>query len=542
MIYAVIGILVLLIIASVVVVKMIMASSDEEDVIDVVEEYSRLKTSLLNFRKSGSKKCNAINDLKEFVERPDDITWDRYNITIDEKFLVVKNAKSLDTNMILKKVGGTSYSNAGKLYLSFLSLSKISSVDVISKFTIIPSYEIYTTTTVEYDTSGCSAEDDDIKEYKWEGNQSRFDEAGIHLIRLKVKDKNGNWSEWYDKELEVKEKKGLKSIVSGFDSTYIVHNSGKVDIYGKNESGQLGTGNMDPVNERKIGVNYSNIDMISAGEYHILMKTYDGRVLSLGKNNYGQLGIASRADSKIPKEVWGLESIKMVAAGKAFSGALTTGGRVYTWGDNEFGQLAYEKNPYREIPKMVEEVENVKQISFGFNHALALTFDGRVIGWGGNNYGQLGVGYKGRTLEPTITEFKNAKYVCAGKYVSYVVTEAGRITVAGQNTKSQLAIPAEKEMLFPEEILEIKGAMKVEASNGGAFAVAMDEIGSVYTWGQYNSLNDNFHEKPFKVPGVKYIKDLSTSSFEAYIISEKDDVFKWDAEITNAEQLNLDSK
>lgn len=539
MIYAIIGVLVLLIIASVVIVKMIMGSSEVEDDIDVVEEYSRLKTALLNFRKSGSKKCNSITDLKEFVDRPNDITWDRYNITIDEKFLVVKNAKSLDSNLILKKVGGTSYSNSGKLYLSFLSLSKISSVDVIAKFTIIPPEEIYTTTTVEYDTSACSAEDNEIKEYKWEGNESRFDEPGIHLIRLKVKDKNGNWSEWYDKELEVKERKGLKSIVSGSDSTYVVHNSGKVDVYGNNDNGQLGTGNTEPVNERKFGVNYSNVDMISAGEYHILIKTYDGRVLSLGKNNYGQLGIASRADSKIPKEVWGLESIKMVSAGRAFSGALTTGGRVYTWGDNEFGQLAYEKNPYREIPKMVEDVENVKQISFGYNHALALTFDGRVIGWGGNDCGQLGVGFKGRTLEPTITEFKSAKYVCAGKYVSYVVTEAGRVAVAGLNNKSQLAIPAEKEILFPEEILTVKGASKVEASNGGSFAIVMDEIGSVYTWGQYNSLSEKFHEKPFKVPGVKYIKDLSSSSTEAYIISEKDDVFRWGSEITNADQLEL---
>ncbi|MGB3368412.1 MAG: hypothetical protein WBA54_13035 [Acidaminobacteraceae bacterium] len=539
MIYAVIGILVLLIIATVFVVKMIMDSSEEDD-IDVVEEYSRLKTALLNFRKSGSKKCNSIADLKEFVERPDDISWDRYNITIDEKFLVVKNAKLLETDVILKKIGGTSYSSAGKLYLSFLSLSKISSVDVIAKFKIIPPDEIYTTTTVEYDTSGCMAEDDEINEYKWEGNESRFDEPGVHLIRLKVKDKNGNWSEWYDKELEVKERKGLKSIVSGFDSTYVIHNSGKVDIYGNNENGELGTGNIDPVSERQIGVNYSNVDMISAGEHHIVIKTYDGRVLSLGKNNYGQLGIASRADSKIPKEVWGLESIKMVAAGKAFSGALTTGGRVYTWGDNSFGQLACENSSYREIPKMLEDVENVKQISFGFNHALALTFDGRVIAWGGNDYGQLGVGYKGRTLEPTITEFKSAKYVCAGKFVSYVITEDGRVAVAGQNNKSQLGIPAEKEILFPKEILTIKGVIKIEASNCGAFAVVMDEIGSVYTWGQYNSINDIFHEQPFKVPGVKYIKDISASSFESYIISEKDDVFKWGYEITNAEQLNLE--
>lgn len=542
MIYAVIAILLLLIIASIVIVKMIMSSPDEEDDIDVVAEYSILKTALLNYRKSGSKKCNSIIDLKEYVEKPDEISWSRYNITIDEKFLVVKNAKSLDSNSILKKIGGSSYSNAGKLYLSFLSLNKISSVDVIAKFTIIPPEDIYTTTTVEYDTSACSSEDNEVAEYKWEGNESRFDEPGIHLIRLKIKDKNGNWSEWYDKELEVKEKKGLKSIVSGFDCTYVVHNSGRVDLYGNNEYGQLGTGNVEPLNERNFGVNFSNVDMIASGEYHILIKTYDGRVLSLGKNNYGQLGLASRSDSKIPKEIWGLESIKMVSAGKTFSGALTTGGRVYTWGDNEFGQLAYEKGPYREIPKMVEDVENIKQISFGYNHALALTFDGHVIAWGGNDYGQLGVGFKGRTLEPTITEFKNAKYVCAGKYVSYVVTEAGRVIAAGQNNKSQLAISGEKEILFPEEVLTVKGAVKVEASNCGNFVLVMDEIGGIYTWGQYNTLNEEFHEKPFKVPGVKYIKDLSATSYEAYIINEKDDVFKWDSDISKLHQVKLKLK
>lgn len=539
MVYVVVGILLVLVIAVVLIINVFIGASDEDDPIDVVTEYSKLKTALLNYRKVVKGKCNSISDLKEFVEDESEISWDRYNITIDEKFLVVKNAKHLDTDDIVKKVGGTSYYNGGKLYLSFLSLSKISLVDVVAKFSVIPPDDIYTTTTVEYDTSACVAEDDDIVEYKWEGNESRFDEAGMQLVRLKIKDKNGNWSDWYEKEIKVREREGLKQIVSSYDSTYVVHNSGKVDIYGNNEYGQLGTSNVEAQNQRVFGVNFSNVDSMSAGEYHVLIKAYDGKVLSLGKNTSGQLGLANKIDSKIPKEIWGLDSIKMVSAGRNFSGALTTSGHVYTWGDNEFGQLPYEQNRSREIPKMVKDLENIKQISFGYNHALALTYDGIVIAWGGNDLGQLGVGFKGRTLEPTITEFKNAKYISAGKFVSYVVNDNGRLFVAGINNKGQLGIIGEKEVLFPKEVLNVKALAKIEASNGGNFVVAVDEIGSVFTWGQYNSMNETFHEKPFSVPGLKYIKDISASSSEAYVINEKDDVFKWDHEITNREQLNL---
>lgn len=510
-----------------------------EDDIDVIRDYSLFKTALLNYRKQKKGKLNDIEELRDYVDESDSIPWDRYGITFDEKFLIVRNAKHLDHQNIIKRVGGSSYYLQGKLYLSFLSLTKISSVEAVAKFNIVPPDNIYTTTSLEYDVSGCICEDNEVAEYKWENNEPRFDTAGTHIVRLKIKDKNGNWSPWTEKEISVSEKVGIKSVVAGFDSVYTIHNNGKVDIMGNNEYGQLGSGTLDPLKVRTMAVNYSNVDHISAGEYHIIMKTYDGKVMSLGRNNYGQLGVGNRSDSKIPKEIWGLESIKMVSAGRSFSGALSTSGRVYTWGDNEDLQLGNEKNPYREIPKVIDDVENIKQISFGYNHCLALTFDGRVIGWGGNNFGQLGVGFKGKTLEPTITEFTNAKYVCAGKFTSFVVTESGRVMVAGINNKSQLGIVGEKEVLFPVEILEIKGIEYMTASNGGNFVMAVDEIGSIYTWGQYSTIEETFHEKPYKIDGVKYVKSVAGTALEGFMISEKDELFKWNYHIDKREKLIL---
>ena len=505
--------------------------------IDVVSDYMKFKSALLKFRKEEKRKCESLKELEKYIEKSEDIKWEYYNITVDEKYLVVKGAKHFDAKNIIKRVGGTSYINGNKIYLSFLSLTKVSKVEPVAKFKIIPSENIYTTTNIEYDTSETVVEDGKVVEYKWEDKEPRFKEPGTYIVRLKVKDINGNWSNWYEREILVLEKKGIKSISCGYEFAYIIHENGSVDVVGRNDSGQLALGHNEFVDARKFSINLENVESISAGEDHALIRTYDRKIYAVGNNKKGQLGLGTKINSKIPKEIWGLEFIKQVEAGKNFSGALTVSGSVFTWGDNEYGQLGNETSLMRDIPKKIDAISNIKQISFGNKHALALTYDGMVYSWGCNKYGQLGVGYKGKNLEPTLSEFKNIVYICAGKDTSYAINENGRVYVCGKNSSNQLGIDGERELVFPKENLNLKKIVTVESK--GDFAVAVDEVGRVYTWGRYRHTDREFENKPTLIEGLKYIKSICTSLDKAYVVDEKDCVYAWSSIINDKEKLEL---
>ncbi|WP_338537332.1 RCC1 domain-containing protein [Helicovermis profundi] len=513
------------------------SNNSKLDNIDVIGDYTIYKSALLKFRKSEKRKCENLKDLVKYIETDKELPYERYNITVDEKYFVVKNTKNLDVASIIKRIGGTSYQNGNKLYLSFLSLTKVSKIEPVASFKVIPSENIFTTTNIEYDTSGVVAEDGKVADYKWEGNEVRFSEEGTYIVRLKIKDINGNWSDWYEKELLVQEKKGLKSVSCGYECAYIVHENGKVDVLGRNELGQLGTGTNESLSKRTYAINLDNVESLSAGEEHAVFKTYNGKIFSIGSNKKGQLGLGTKINSKIPKEIWGLEHIKQVESGKSFSGALSVSGSVYTWGDNDYGQLGNEKNLMRNIPKKIELLSNIKQISFGNKHALALTYDGMVYSWGSNENGQLGVGFKGKSLEPTLSEFKNAKFVCAGKDASYVINEVGRVLVCGRNTSNQLGIVGEKEIVFPIENMNLKNIVYI--SSVGDFAVALDNIGKVYSWGRYKHSDEDYNQKPSLIDGVKYTKSISTTVDSVFIINEKNNVYTWSSVLEKRDKLEL---
>jgi alpha-tubulin suppressor-like RCC1 family protein len=67
---------------------------------------------------------------------------------------------------------------------------------------------------------------------------------------------------------------------------------------------------------------------ISAGDYHSLALTEDGKVFGWGSNNYGQLNIPNN-----------LPRIVDIACGNYHSLALSEDGKVFAWGNNKFGQL-----------------------------------------------------------------------------------------------------------------------------------------------------------------------------------------------------------
>lgn len=78
---------------------------------------------------------------------------------------------------------------------------------------------------------------------------------------------------------------------------------------------------------------------MSAGYYHILMLTEDGRVYVIGANDYGQLGLGTIGmSSSEPVYLQSIQGIPVlqIACGAFHSLILTVSGNIFAFGRNEY--------------------------------------------------------------------------------------------------------------------------------------------------------------------------------------------------------------
>lgn len=203
----------------------------------------------------------------------------------------------------------------------------------------------------------------------------------------------------------------IKQVTAGYAHTAALREDGKVFTWGSNEHGQLGDGTAEdrsrPVEVKDI----SQVQMVTAGNWHTVALKEDGTVWAWGNNDYGQLGIGDeeKSGSIQPVQVPGLENIIRVSAGSWHTVALSREGRVYAWGYNGDGQLGDGTLSNRFAPVQVlkgdstagdDYLQGVKDISSGGLFTVVIKEDGTAWAWGNNTRGQLGNGTTESRREP----------------------------------------------------------------------------------------------------------------------------------------------
>ncbi|XP_071444865.1 uncharacterized protein ca [Hetaerina americana] len=145
---------------------------------------------------------------------------------------------------------------------------------------------------------------------------------------------------------------------------------------------------------------------VSCGRQHTLALTSNG-VYSWGSAQFGQIGIGmSSGQAPYPRLVEKLchEQVVQVSAGQYHSMALTHDGRVYTWGWGVYGQLGHGNVEDCIVPTLVQALDemqaHVTSICGGHCHSLALTVGGQLMAWGSSVFGQLGHGAVGKSSLP----------------------------------------------------------------------------------------------------------------------------------------------
>ena len=501
---------------------------------DVYEDFKEIKTAMKAFRKSNKGLTKGIENLKPYLPLESKVKLDRYELSIDDKFLVVKKLpKGTEPEDLVKAVGGDSKYANHVLKLSFYSLNLGPEPEAV--INIKPLSNISTITFLEYSHEGSKAENNEILKTEWKNAQDYFDEEGVQTVKLRIMDKHFRWSEWATKDIFVSENKGVKSINGYGGHLMIVYNNGEVDAYGENTFGQLG--NCTQQNNLKIErlIQVNKVEAVALGDYHTLFLKADKKVFATGKNDFGQLGSGDRVNSKIPKLTWGIENVVSISAGNAFSAAVTMDGKVYTWGQNESKCLGYGESHFVDRPMRVEGIEKVKTISLGHDFALALHYDGSVTSWGDNNHGALGLGFKSKYSEPTLSLLKDIKSIVPGKNYGYGITNQKKVVAFGSNRNYQLGFEGEKEVLFPREVPGLKDIEKLVTYNG--YSLALDERGNIYAWGQFSPVDQDFSVVPYMSEELKYVKDIAVASKFGFALMEDGTVYEFGSKFSNLRKL-----
>lgn len=177
--------------------------------------------------------------------------------------------------------------------------------------------------------------------------------------------------------------KFVGAYAGGYHS-FLVHESGAVYSFGLNNYGQLGLGHTETVSGPELieGLEESSTHFISiqGGEHHSIGLDSKGRVWVWGRGDSGQLGLGPQPSSEPQSKPIQLSFLPVpatqISAGGAFSLAVTgdqkSGNSLYGWGYGEMGQLANESEDAPVPHRFALKDRRVFEASAGGQHTVLL--------------------------------------------------------------------------------------------------------------------------------------------------------------------------
>ncbi|XP_005105124.1 probable E3 ubiquitin-protein ligase HERC4 isoform X1 [Aplysia californica] len=299
------------------------------------------------------------------------------------------------------------------------------------------------------------------------------------------------------KQVETLDNVDLRQISIGENHSLICGKDGAIFSCGANDFSQCGRDrNLNKFGRIEAGLLSQQVIQVAAGANHSVALTQAWEVFTWGKNDSGQLG---RGD--IPEEARGIPKlvkslavhcVLQVACGNDHCIVLTNDSLVRVWGSNSYGQLGLGKNAagkYQNIPEVVTSVKGipVEQIAAGGNHSFLLSKSGAVYGWGRNSFGQLGVNdTKDYDMPRQCRSLRTQKikYICAGENHSAALTADGRVFTFGAGSYGQLGHNSNSNEILPRQVIELSGVEVSQIACGRGHTLAfVPSTGRLYAFG-----------------------------------------------------------
>ncbi len=234
----------------------------------------------------------------------------------------------------------------------------------------------------------------------------------------------------------------IVQITCGFGHNAALDEDGHIWIWGRNDHGQLGTGNRTGANE-PVMLNLENITAVNCGGKFTLAQDAEGRLWGWGSNEYRVLEDSSRAGILSPIRLEGFDNMTVTS----FSGGsdcafwLDDQGNLWGRGRNEYKQLGSPDAAWKKSPKLtrVDIPEKITAVCAYSAATAALTENGNVYIWGSTSNGQLGNGTSPNGTMPVKAWGEgNAVEIAMGSLISSFRTREGDIYVSGYNAYGQL--------------------------------------------------------------------------------------------------------
>lgn len=498
----------------------------EKDHILIVQDYKEIGRAIELYKKIKNSLPLDLISLEDYIDKLN-YKSKYYELTSDKKGLIVKRNVAEETKIFLKDLFKDKFlKNKDSIILYYKEYMNLKEPKAV--ISINPKKDIYTTTKVVFSSNKSYSKEGVIKDEEWINKKDFYRKSGEYEIKLRIKDKDGIWSEFVSEKIDIKEDTSYKNIFRKNESLYILKNNGNLYrlFLSLNEEFQLKK--MDYI---------ENIKDISIGEFHTLYLNYNGEVYYRGKNNKGQLGNGSNIDTQVVEKLKSINRVKDIYAGKDFSFLKTINGDLYSFGCNTYGQLGNGSNANKEKPSIIESLKNIMDVSLGENHTLAVDVNGNVFGFGCNLDGQLGDGSKINKSRPTLIPIENAVQVECSKGYSLVLNTKGIVFGFGNNKDFQLGVKG-RNHLKPIQILGLPAIKKIYAKN--KVSVAVSNTGKAFVWGTFNK-NNIIIKEPEKIELAKIIKDITIDELGIYILTKDDYIYYWNS-ITQSIEYVYNSK
>lgn len=246
----------------------------------------------------------------------------------------------------------------------------------------------------------------------------------------------------------------VKGITCGHDFTIFLLKDGTAKGIGKNDYGQLGTGDTKSANGTPFTCIPKDIKQVSCGQYHTMFLLKDGTVYSCGGNNNGQTGLLTPNPLLTPSKV-NISDIKQISCGFAHTLFLLNDGSVMGCGTSNYYQLGKSGTTKESLFKL-DLPKKVIQVACGSNHSVVLFEDGTVATFGNGAYGVLG---NGGTANASLYNFPitNVKEIYCGAYNTKVLTNDDKLFVCGRSSDGELgSVEAGNNDSYVTSPIEIK--------------------------------------------------------------------------------------
>jgi len=237
--------------------------------------------------------------------------------------------------------------------------------------------------------------------------------------------------------------KTITHIATGYGFSVVVTSTGDLYCTGDNDMGQCPASKATrvdtfmPVSLPELA---GKVASVSAGMFHTLVLTKDGKLYAFGRGRDGQLGNGKTANgvSQIPE----LTDVVSMAAGTWHSVAARADGSAWAWGNNSKSQLCDGTTTNHPSPTRVTlpGATRVTRVAAGGHSTVLQSSDGALYACGDNQSGLLGLDKQPLVSQPTripVATTAASTFAMGGAHAAIIASCA--VSLAGDNSTTIIA-------------------------------------------------------------------------------------------------------